>query len=241
MNSIINIYRKYGVITLLRSIFYPITLMFTMPVSLIRTLWESRILMDGKWSQYNGFRVANSINCLFYRTQMMNIDYYGRGGVSPHIGLGNYNLSHWYHHSLVSLYIYSALGAVLPLLSLFFWLLLHLIWLNTSISPYSFVILIMVLFSTGFYANAFILQNYNALGWAFFPVGIWGWMTGNYWVSLLAWLATSYSSITVVFIAAILSLTFSIKTSSPYPLITLIPACLNFLTNFLKRGMTRSI
>ena len=47
-----------------------------------------------------GFHPHNAINSLFYRTQWINLDRYGRSQHSPVLGLGDYPLKNWFHLSL---------------------------------------------------------------------------------------------------------------------------------------------
>ena len=231
--NIINVaINKYGVLKTIRIFFYPLTLIVIMPLRFTQTLWNSRILARGKLTEYNGFLVRNSINCLFYRVQCLNFNYFGRDGISPYIGLGNFRLSNWFHHSLVSLNLYAVLGALLPLLSMVFWLFNHLVWLETAPYYWGLILIVMMLFSTMFFANAFVIQNYNALGWVFFPLGIWGWFTGNYWLSMVAWFAASFGSFTVVVLGILLSLALCINKLSILPVLTMLPAGLKIMTHF---------
>jgi len=224
--------KKYGVLKTIRILFYPLTLLAIMPLRLTQTIWNARLLARGKWSEYNGFFVRNSINCLFYRVQCLNFNYFGRDGVSPYVGLGNFHLSTWFHQSLVSLNIYTIFGAVLPLISMFFWFASHLIWFETTAFYWGLIVLTLILFSTMFYANTFVIQNYNSLGWAFFPLGMWGLLTNNYWLATVAWMAASFGSFTVVVIATLLALILCIDEMTILPALTTLPAGLKLLTHF---------
>ena len=55
-------------------VFYPFFLLYRMPVAWAKSLWEARILLQGRWSRYMGFHPENAINNLFYRTQWINLD-----------------------------------------------------------------------------------------------------------------------------------------------------------------------
>ena len=160
---------------LVKLFLYPLILFFWSPYRIVVTLWNSRILAKGRWSEYLGYGVSESINQLFYKTQIININRYGRNGISPYLSLGNYHLGNWWHLSLPASYIYFAMGAVLPLASLFGWLSIHFIWLTDPlINNSNFLITLMLaLFSTTFFTNMFVTQNYNALGWIFFPLVLW--------------------------------------------------------------------
>ncbi|MDH4318932.1 MAG: hypothetical protein OEV64_11115, partial [Desulfobulbaceae bacterium] len=119
---------RYGWFALARLSVYPIVLLFWMPYRLLVTLWNARVLANGRWSEYNRFKAVSGINSLFYWTIAYNIDRYGRSGISPHIGLGNFQLAKMFHVSLPSIYAYWRAGAVLPFASMMVWLAIHLLW-----------------------------------------------------------------------------------------------------------------
>ena len=72
-------------------LFYPVFLLYRMPIAWAKSLWEARVLLDGRWSRYMGFHPQNAINSMFYRTQWINLDRYGRSQHSPVLGLGDCN------------------------------------------------------------------------------------------------------------------------------------------------------
>jgi len=217
---------RYGYINLTRIVFYPITLLLWGPYRLFVTLWNARVLANGKWSNYIGFKVDTSINHLFYWTQAVNIDRYGRNGVSPHLGLGDYYLGKWWHLSLPSTYLYKSWGAILPLYSLFAWLSIHFLWLDGTSVEYlwGFIVLGLALIGTTFFAQAFSMQNYNAAGWVFFPLGVWGLVNGHYLIAALTWMAAGFGSMTVVVLASMLTILFIFQIGSPIVLVTIFPA-----------------
>lgn len=226
--------KHFGIFTLIRFIFYPIILLFWGPYRLIVTLWNSRILAKGKWSDYISFGVPQSLNQLFYRTQIINIDRYGRNGISPYLSLGNYHLGYWWHLSLPASYIYYAMGAVLPIFSLFGWLFMHSFWLidpNTDIN-YFFLVIILVTFSSTFFANTFVIQNYNSLGWILFPLAMWALHNEFIFLLPLIWLIISLGSITVVLMGFLLSLVIAINDQNFLIFFTFIPVIIKILFHF---------
>jgi len=209
--------------------FFPVVLLVTNPVRIIKTLWSARVLANGKWSEYNRFRPENGINSLFYWTEAINFDRFGRDGVSP------YHLGNWWFTSLTSTYLYWRIGAMLPLLSMFAWLVMHFLWLGqANIEVGFFYLTIMLAFvSSYFYGGAFVFLNYNALGWVFMPLGLFGLITQNYWIAGMAWLAASLGSFTVVFIAGCLSLVVAVFNQTLWPLTAILPAVIKLATHFL--------
>ncbi|TGO02868.1 hypothetical protein PN36_17470 [Candidatus Thiomargarita nelsonii] len=223
---------RYGWFGLVRLFFYPVTTLLTTPVRLIQTLWECRVLLDGKWGDYPHFNPHSVINSLFYWTYALNIYRYGRSGVSPYLGLGNYPLSKGFYYSLISLYAYWGAGAITLLFGMFGWWLFHLLWLEIADPEWLILVMFLSLISTTFYVNTFSLQNYNALGWLFFPIALYGLMTGQWWIAAIGWLLTSFGSITLVFIGGILSLAVSVHNLQLTPLLAILPAGLKTLTHF---------
>ncbi len=222
----------YGWFGFVRLFFYPITALLTTPVRLVQTLWECRVLLNGKWGNYPHFNPHSAINSLFYWTMALNISHFGRTGISPYLGLGKYSLSKGFHYSLTSLYAYWGAGAVTLLFGMFGWWLFHLLWLDIANTEWLILVMFISLISTTFYANTFSLQNYNVLGWLFFPLALYGLMTEQWWIAAIGWLLISFGSITIVFIGGILSLAIAIHNIQIAPLLAILPAGLKTLTHF---------
>jgi len=227
--------QRHGKFSLLRLPFFPLMLLITNPIRLAKTLWSAREIGNGKWSEYLNFRPLYGINSLFYWTIALNFDRYGRSGTSPYVGTGDYHLGQWWHMSLTSTYLYWRLGAMLPIMSMFGWLAMHIFWLEQPhvCGEWLALVLGLALISSYFYASAFVFLNYNAFGWLFMPLGLFGIITGNYWIASLAWFAASLGSMTAVFIAGCLSLAWAIVTFSILPLVALLPACIKLISHFL--------
>lgn len=224
----------YGYFTLIRLAINPLMLLFWGPYRFIFTLWNSRVLARGRWSDYISFGVPQSINQLFYRTQIININRHGRDGISPYLSLGDYSLGYWWHLSLPSSYIYYVMGAVLPIASLFGWLFMHFFWLiEPSIDiKHFYLVLMLALFSSTFFANMFVVQNYNALGWLFFPLALWALINDYFFLLPIIWITMSFFSITVVVMAGILSSFLALYSGSLIIFLTFIPAAIKIALHF---------
>lgn len=214
---------------------FPMVLVITNSVRLVKTLWSSRVLANGKWSEFNRFKPSNGINSLFYWTQAINFDRFGRRGASPYMATGNCQLGNFWFSSLTSSYLYWRLGAMLPLLSMLGWVGSHSIWFtHTGVDAlWLLVVLLATLISSYFYAGAFVFLNYNAFGWLFVPLGLYGLLVDNYWIAGFAWLAASVGSLTVIFIVGWLSLVWALVNLSFLPLVALLPAVFKLATHFL--------
>lgn len=226
MEKIKQYIKQFGWMAILRLPFYPILLFFWGPIRLVITLRNSKVLANGKWSGYTGFNIQNSITQLFYWSQIINIDRYGRDGTSPYAGMGNCFMGTYWHVSLPSHYLYKAWGALLPMVAMMVWWCGFLWWLDVSyvVTWWSILVLALVLVSSTFYAQAFTVQNYNAFGWAFFSTGIWGMLEGHYVIAGLAWLAASFGSITVVLVSGILACVVSFLNHDLLAIVSVLPA-----------------
>jgi hypothetical protein len=175
-----------------------------------------------------------AINNLFYWTQALNLSRYGRSGKSHYLGTGDDDLSGLFHLSLLSSYTYYKAGAVTILFSMFGWWISHAIWIDGHYSSFGWIVLVMMLalISTIFYCITFGAQNYNVVGWCFFPLGLYGMMTGHWVLATLAWLAASFGSMTVVLIGCILACALSISLWSLGPVLSITPACFKLFTHF---------
>lgn len=197
-----------------------------LPVAWARSLWRSRILLEGHWSRYMGFRPKNALNSLYYRTQWLNIDRYGRHGRSPVLGLGDYPLSRWFHIANLSNYLYAHAGAVTMLAGTLMWVAGHLLWLETASTAWVLLVVATLFFSTTAYAMAFVRQNYNILGWLWLPVALFAALSGLWIVAVAALFAASLASITVVFVAVPLMAVYALAIGGFEPLWILVPALL---------------
>ncbi|MFP4333798.1 MAG: hypothetical protein ACLFQJ_10915, partial [Campylobacterales bacterium] len=218
----------------LTSPLFQIFIILTTPYRMFQTLWSCRVLLAGKWRQYNRFSPNRGINSLFYWTQAYNLDRFGRNGKSSLVGLGKHNLSRWFQVSLLSYYLYWGLGgSVAVLLGMFGWLFSHTVWAGYVDIYILLLVMVISFFSATFYANTFEMQNYNAIGWAFFPLGVYGLYTEDWLIAAIGWLLVSFGSFTAVFMAGLLSAIIAVSTFSLTPLYALLPAVLKIWTHFV--------
>ena len=182
-------------------IFAPIYLVIVMPRAWVKSLWKSRVLLNGQWDRYMGFHPVNSIAYLFYRTQWINIRRYGRFNRSPIIGLGNYPLSRWFHLSLLASYVYSNAGAVTTLFCTLILVFSHLVWVQSVDLWWVLSLTLLFFLSSTAYSMAFARQNYQILGWAWYPIALWATLESQYFLALFFWWAASVFSVTAIFFA----------------------------------------
>lgn len=226
----------------LHSIYQPILLIihillytFTSPLSnlvrLSQTFWACRVLSFKDSENYAGFTTLTAGTWPFYFRFSLALSMFGRKGVSPYLGLGNYPLKNFFYYS-ESLCFFRKNNNHLILISLFCWWLIHLVWLTDfSISRIS-IIMVMALLSTTF-IGIISMINYNVMGWLFFPLALYGLQTGHWFLVGFAWLGVSFGSFTVLFIGGIFTIIASFSTHSIVPLLAYTPACIKMLLNLL--------
>jgi len=240
-----SLFEQYPKSRILLACFYPVTTLFTTPVRLLQTLWACRVLIKEKWKDYNRFAPHTGINSLFYWALAVNFKKYGKSGYSPSLGLGDYPLSRMFCYSLTSLYLYLGASNFTTVMGIFGWGASHIIWAHEVEGSWVLSIMGLTLISTTFYSNAFSKQNYNALGWIFFPIGMYGIYTGNWTLASTAWFLASFLSFAVVIMGSILCLTESIVLESWMPLLSILPAVAklgthlipNFSQGLVKNGV----
>ncbi len=230
----------------LEMLFYSIFMMYRMPLAWIKSLWEARILLNGQWSRYMGFHPRNAINNLFYRTQWINLDRYGRTGNSPVIGLGSYPLKNWFHLSLSASYVYANAGAVTTLVSTLAWVFGHLLWLESVENKWWVISVVAALFfSSTSYAMAFVRQNYQMLGWMWLPLAMYFSYENSYVLAAFAWVAAGLAGITPVFFAIPIILTISFLNQNGTVLLVVFPAMLcsafRFLPLLMDGGLRQAL
>jgi len=213
----------------LKLVFYPLILLFNLPVGWVKALWSARVLLDGQWEAYMGFNPRNALNSFFYRTQWFNINKYGRTGVSPVVGLGEYPLSRWFHLSSLSSCFYANAGAVSTLLGCIIWVFSHLVWVGGVDWLWVWLITFTLFFSSTAYAMAFTRQNYNMLGWMWLPLALY-FLLHQYWVlASMVWLASSIASITVIMLSAPLLVFYAFYTGHYEAFLVLLPGVIKIL------------
>jgi hypothetical protein len=236
MNYLARSYQdKYGkMMGLVRIAGYPLLLLLQMIRIVPQVLWKCRVLAEGKWSEYGPqFNGVGAVNNLAYSTLAINFDRFGRSGVSPILGLGNFPLHGFFYHNLLPLYVYWRSGPIVPLVGMFGWLLAHFCWLNAAPASNVLLLVALLLFSTTFYFVTFGDVNYNALGWAFLPLFLFATLNKLYALSMVLCLVMSLFSTTAIVISSFAALSMVLEIGSVMPLLILGPAIVKVLCNVL--------
>ena len=113
------------------------------------------------------------------------------------------------------------------------WVLSHLIWVSNSNYLWVFLVTTVLFLSSTSYAMAFVRQNYQMLGWMFFPVALCFTSNGDYALSSLAWYLTGLGGITQIFFGFPIVCYFALVNSDTLLLLTFIPVVLQISFRFL--------
>ena len=223
--------KTYGYIGFLRFALYPLTTLILNPIITAISLLSSIKLFFVKWKNYPHFDVKPMLNGYFYFSRAWNLKKYGRTGKSPYLGLGNYHLARCFNYSLFSLYAYWKGGAFAILMGMLGWWFAFWPWLDFN-NIFDIIIWLMAISSTLFYCNTFRFQNYNAIGWTFFPIGLYGLLTGDPIIAAAGWLGASLGSFTAVVLGALLSGLFGLYHLDWMLILSGAPAALKLLLHF---------
>ena len=216
-------------------------------ITFLKILIHSKILLNGKWTQYFGFEKLNALNSLFYKTQVINIEKYGLKGTSRFLGYGNYKLEKWWHLSLLSSYIYSNAISVTLLMATILIIIEYIVIGFFSSDP-NYIKFLLPIFSSLFIITFIKNQNYNILGWVIFPVFLWALNADCNLILLFSSLLISIFSITTLILILPLVLIKSFYSQSAHDILFITPSLLyllivkikllNFSEGFSKSNIT---
>ena len=208
---------------LLKLVLYPLHLFYQFPKAWFYSIYNSRILFFNNPKNYLGYEFGTSLNNMYYRNIWFNLKKYGRYQNSPCVGLGDYPLRNWFHISFPSIYLFSNAGALSTLLSTVIWVLSHFIWINNSNYLWVLLVTTVLFLSSTSYAMSFVRQNYQMLGWMFFPVALCFTSNGDYALSSLSWYLTGLGGITQIFFGFPIVYYFALVNSDTLLLLTFLP------------------
>ena len=224
--------RATGIIRLALS---PLISAIVNPLSLVQTLLNCRVLLQGRWSSYTGFSSAPAFLKLFYSVQANNLQRHGLHGTSNTIGTGKYRMKAFWYQSMLGITMQDRLGSVVTVLAgMSIWVVSHSVWLAGSPSPLLGLLTVFLAASTtNFFGNTFDRQNYNALGWAVFPIIIWSTLQHQIWILAVTLLVASFLSITVTLMGAVVVLVVAVlEVNFLLPAVIVLPA-MKFLVDLM--------
>jgi len=213
-------------------VLYPVTMFFSGIYRLGETLVSLRMLKKEKW-EYLCFSIRSGLSYLFYDVQTLNFEYFRRKDTSPYLGFGNYPMSRWFSYSKIAMLIAKNWKPVLVPACMFLWLASHLIWMQSFSTANVLLFLGLLLISSAFFQQTFTAQNYNVLGWVFFPLGLVGLLTGNLLLTGIGWLGAGLFSVTTLATATFFTMVCCIWKHDLSLLLLLIPGFLILFIQFL--------
>ncbi|MBP8100866.1 MAG: hypothetical protein KAY54_03195 [Burkholderiaceae bacterium] len=228
--------RRLGPLGMIEALMYPLLTPIYAALAWWRSLPAARVLLADPPSRYRGFHPVNALTSYFYATQWLNIARFGRQGISPHVGLGHYPLSRWFHLTLVSSCLYAQAGAACTLGGTLAWLAFHAVWLGQAAPGWTALVLLTLASSSAALAMAFTRQNYNILGWLWLPLALYAVHRGLWPLAALLWLVASFASVTAVVAAVPLMLAQALLSGQAAPVLCLVPALLKLGSHFALRS-----
>jgi hypothetical protein len=206
---------------------YPLTLLFTNAFRFIQAYVNviRALLMSGDTSYYVHFNMHKSLNMLFYWNRALNIWRFGRAGKSPYLGLGDYTLARCFHYTLPSFYAFWK--ASIPTLFICgnLWLFSFMAWQSEVDLLWLSIVVGLTAISTLFYTNVFNLQNYNLVGWVFFPISLYALQTEN-------WILLAFGGLGMIILSLLLGV-MSLVQWSIYPALCAIPGAISLSLNLI--------
>ena len=212
-------------------ILYTITSPITNLINLLKTFWACRVLSFKERENYAGFNTLIASILPYYYRYSLELSRFGRRGVSPNIGFGNYPMNKFFFYT-ESVPLFRKANNHFVLICLIGWLLSHLLWITDVNIFWVSIIMVLTLLSTTFLASL-VRMNYNIMGFLFLPLALFG-IQNEYWYLVgFAWLGISFGSITVLLIGGFISIAAAFMSHSLLPILAFIPACLKISINLI--------
>lgn len=224
--------QKFGLLGLIRFALYPITHLILNPFILLISIFKSIVsfLTTKNLQHLKHFHLSSTLTYFFYASRAWNLKKLGRTGFSKYLGLGHYSLARCFNYSLFSLYTYWKFPALTVFLGMILWLASFLFFPQKDI--YFYCTMALTGFSSLFFVNTFRAQNYNVIGWIFFPITLIGMYEANPIIVTIALLLASFGSFTVVVLGNILCVVWAVFNQEWIFMFCGIPAALKLASHF---------
>ena len=179
--------------------FFPIFLIMEMPFAWVKSLYYSRKVL-GRDKGKLGFCPRLVMNNYYYKTMWVNLEKYGRTGDSSLMGLGNYKMADLWYLPTSGITLYAKFGAMVTLLGTLFWAFSNLIWLHRFESVWVIAITLSLFLSSTSYVMAFARQNYQILGWMWYPLSLFSFDIKSWVMSVIFTCLFTIGGVTQVFL-----------------------------------------
>ncbi len=180
---------------------YPLVALLENPLALLGTLWRGRHLFSRNGRSHCLFDPKMGLNSLHYWAIAFAMRRFGKKGVCSSLGDGALGMDRFWFITRLSLFASYRFPCLVPLGGMLVWLFSHFIWIGEASMPLVFGCMVLASVSVIWNANAFCLQNYNALGWALLPFGMFALIQENWLLAAILWFGISFVSFTVAVIA----------------------------------------
>ncbi|MEM7161491.1 MAG: hypothetical protein AAF487_03530 [Bacteroidota bacterium] len=231
MNDLKRYIERFGILGLLRFAFYPLTHLLANPIILTISLLKSlsQFSIHGI-KRFQHFNLTPALVSYFYSIRAWNLKKYGRRGKTDYLGLGEYYLARCFNYSKFSLYTYWKAGAFTVFIGMLLYACAFLFVSQKDLHFY--LCLYLGITSSLFFANLFRSQNYNVIGWIFFPIVLIGLMEDLPFLVAFSLLLASYGSFTVVVFGILFSGIWGLIQVDWLMMFAGLPALLKLLTHF---------
>ena len=228
MHNIKEYTEHFNLKNFLKIILFPISSCITNPIIFYKTIKNLKVLLNGQWSQYSRLSAFRSLNSSWHRNYDHFLEKYGKKGYAYTMGLGNH-ISIRFHFTKISSRIYKSIETLTPILGCYFNFLLYFLFHELlELQIESYIVLILTLFSSLFYVNAFEAIKYDVLGWVFVPMAYTSFILDYPILLSISYLLIALNSISVLIPVSISFILLCIL-NKPLFLICFIPGGLYFL------------
>jgi hypothetical protein len=207
-----------------RALLTPLLVLATTPWVLARTLWNSRVLMGGRWEDFLHYSLDRSMWSLCYRFWDEALQKTGRFGSTGVLFPRPEPNSTLFMYPLLGLRLNHALGALTFPLAMAAWWASHALYIQHIPGGRVFLVMGILLCSSSFYGLCFGATNYHVLAFMFLPSALYGLIAGQPLVAVFALLATVPLSPQVTFLLGLLLGWWTVCAHSLMPLAVYMPA-----------------
>lgn len=149
---------------------------------------------------YKSYDNERSYTNFWYESRIFNIVKYGRSGETNYLGGKKYKNRRFWFYNIPIVKLYNNYGCLSLFLSSIFWIIFSIFFLYPEFTINKLLLIIISILSSEFSRQFFKYQNYNALGWALFPLVIYFLSNDYFYLFFLSIIILAYCSLSVFFL-----------------------------------------
>ncbi len=149
---------------------------------------------------YKSYDNERSYTNFWYESRIYNIIKYGRSGSTDYLGGKKYKNSRFWFYNIPIIKFYNNSGCLTVFLSCICWIFFSFLYLYPVFSLDKLLFIIISILTSEFSRQFFKYQNYNALGWALFPLTIYLLSNDYFYLFFLSTIILAYCSLSVFFL-----------------------------------------